>query len=110
MKKYLFHHTLLCLSVMLLMQQQSIAQSIHFSQYYNAPMLLNPANTALMPENDYRLGINYRNQWASIPVPYNTFSAFADFQAFHKETSDNWLGLGLGRNNCGAENRRQHDK
>jgi len=104
MKKYLFHHTLLCLSVLLLVQQRSIAQSIHFSQYYNAPMLLNPANTALMPENDYRLGINYRNQWASIPVPYNTFSAFADFQAFHKETSDNWLGLGLALFNDKAGN------
>jgi type IX secretion system PorP/SprF family membrane protein len=73
-------------------------QSIHFSQYYNAPMLLNPANTALMPDNDFRVGLNYRNQWAAVPVPYNTFSAFADFKVggnSNNETHNNWLGLGL---------------
>jgi len=70
------------------------AQSMHFSQYYNAPMLLNPANTALMSDNDYRIGGNYRNQWATIPVPYNTFSAFADFKLFHNEERNNWLGIG----------------
>lgn len=74
----------------------SFAQGLHFSQFYNAPMLLNPANTALMSENDYRIGINYRDQWASIPVPYKTISGFADFQLFHQdELSNNWLGLGV---------------
>src|ERR1700679_3781535 len=76
----------------------AIGQSIHFSQYYNAPMLLNPANTALMPDYDYRFGMNYRNQWAAVPVPYNTFSAFADFKVGgnkNNETHNNWLGLGL---------------
>lgn len=71
------------------------AQGIHFSQYYNAPMLLSPANTGLMPDNDYRIGANYRNQWASIPVPYKTFSAYADFQALRSDNLSNWLGLGL---------------
>ena len=56
------------------------AQSIHFSQYYNAPLLLNPANTALLPENDFRIGMNYRNQWSVVPVPYNTFSAYGDLK------------------------------
>jgi type IX secretion system PorP/SprF family membrane protein len=72
------------------------AQGLHFSQYYNAPMLLNPANTALMSENDYRVGVNYRDQWATIPVPYKTMSGFADFQLFRQEElANNWLGIGL---------------
>jgi type IX secretion system PorP/SprF family membrane protein len=71
------------------------AQGLQFSQYYNAPMLLNPANTALMPDNEYRAGANYRNQWSAVPVPYRTMSAYADFQAFYNETAGNWLGLGL---------------
>ncbi len=74
------------------------AQSIHFSQYYNAPMLTSPANTALMPDDDFRVGLNYRNQWAAIPVPYNTFSAYADLKVGGKTDNDNrskWLGLGL---------------
>src|SRR5690348_17309701 len=72
----------------------AFAQSLHFSQYYNAPMLLNPANTALMSDYDYRVGANYRNQWATIPVPYNTASAWFDLQAFRKFEGTGWLGIG----------------
>jgi type IX secretion system PorP/SprF family membrane protein len=74
--------------------QQAHAQSMHFSQYYNAPMLLNPANTALLPDNDYRIGANYRTQWANIPVPYKTFSAYGDLEAFRGESGTNWMGIG----------------
>jgi len=76
----------------------AMGQSMHFSQYYNAPMLLNPANTALMPDNDYRVGLNYRNQWSSIPVPFNTFSFFGDCKIggnSDNEDHNNWLGVGL---------------
>lgn len=71
-------------------------QSMHFSQYYNAPALLNPANTGLMPEYDFRLGANYRNQWAVLPVPYNTISAYGDMKIGGNREGDhpNWLGLG----------------
>lgn len=71
------------------------AQGMHFSQYYNAPMLLNPANTALMSESDYRLGVNYRNQWAQIPVPYKTISGYGDFQLFRNQNLTNWMGMGF---------------
>ena len=75
-----------------------MGQSIHFSQYYNTPMLLNAANTGLMSENDYRLGMNYRNQWAAIPVPYNTFSAWGDCKIggnANNTNHNNWLGIGF---------------
>lgn len=73
------------------------AQSIHLSQYYNAPSLISPANTGLMPDHDYRLGLNYRNQWASLPVPYNTFSGWGDLKIGGNKDNDhnNWLGMGL---------------
>lgn len=73
----------------------SYAQGMHFSQFYNAPLLLNPANTALMPDNDYRVGVNYRNQWSSIPVPYRTYSVFGDLQLMRNRNESNWLGLGF---------------
>jgi type IX secretion system PorP/SprF family membrane protein len=85
----------------------AIGQSMHFSQYYNAPMLLNPANTALMPEDDYRIGLNYRNQWATVPVPYNTFSAFGDCKIGgnnNNEDHNNWLGVGVALFNDKAGN------
>jgi len=94
MKRYLVFH--IALLLLLLPARNAVGQSMHFSQYYNAPMLLNPANTALMPDDDYRIGANYRSQWTSIPVPYNTFSAFGDFKvAGNSEVSNNWLGLGM---------------
>jgi type IX secretion system PorP/SprF family membrane protein len=73
---------------------KALAQGMHFSQYYNAPLLLSPANTALMPDNDFRVGANYRNQWGNVPAPFRTISAYGDFQLFRNANSTNWLGLG----------------
>jgi type IX secretion system PorP/SprF family membrane protein len=70
------------------------AQGIHFSQYYNTPMLLSPANAGLMPDKDYRAGINYRNQWSNLPAPFHTFSAFGDFKLLENFEKSNWLGIG----------------
>lgn len=87
-----------------LLHSEAGAQGMHFSQYYNAPMLLNPANTGLMSDYDYRVGVNFRNQWASLPVPYKTFSAYTDFQLFRKQQETNWMGAGLAFYNDKAGN------
>src|SRR5215210_4327590 len=70
------------------------AQDLHFSQYFNSPLLVNPANTGFIPEGDHRLGINYRNQWSSIGNPYKTFSIFGDGQFFGERFENGWLGVG----------------
>jgi type IX secretion system PorP/SprF family membrane protein len=71
------------------------AQDLHFSQFMNSPLSTNPANTGFLPEGDYRLGINYRNQWASImTIPYKTMSAFGDVQLMQNENNNGWLGVG----------------
>ena len=44
----------------------SMGQDLHFSQFYNSPLTTNPANTGFIPDADYRIGVNYRNQWSSI--------------------------------------------
>lgn len=90
-------YKLLFTALMMMCMGSAVAQSIHFTQYYNAPMLVNPANTALLSEDDFRLGLNYRNQWSALPVPYNTFSAFGDFKLGGNNPNrekHNWLGLG----------------
>lgn len=68
---------------------------MHFSQYYNAPLLLNPANTALMPEADFQLGASHRTQWAALPAPFTTTSVYGNFQAFRNANQTNWMGLGF---------------
>jgi type IX secretion system PorP/SprF family membrane protein len=71
------------------------AQDLHFSQFMNSPLLTNPANTGFMPDGDYRLGANYRNQWASVTAfPYKTMSAFGDVQTLNNRDNTGWMGLG----------------
>lgn len=50
------------------------AQDLHFSQFHNAPQQLNPALAGAY-QADHRFGANYRSQWQSVPVAYETLSA-----------------------------------
>ena len=54
-----------------------LSQDIHFSQFNSSPQNLNPAQTGLF-NGDWRFVGNYRSQWASVPVPYKTFSLSTD--------------------------------
>lgn len=56
------------------------AQDLHYTQYINAPLNLNPAST--FNDADYRFVFNNRSQWKSVSVPYKTFSLSADMKAF----------------------------
>ena len=55
------------------------AQDIHFSQFYQSPLNLNPAMTGVI-NCDQRAVVNYRNQWAGVigANAYNTYSASYD--------------------------------
>ncbi len=73
----------------------SQGQSLHFSQFMNSPLSTNPANTGFIPDGDYRLGMNFRNQWSSImSIPYKTMSVFGDAQVMKNEDNTGWLGVG----------------
>jgi type IX secretion system PorP/SprF family membrane protein len=52
------------------------AQDPQFSQYYSAPLMLNPALTGAT--DCYRVGMNARSQWAGLQGRFNTASLFAD--------------------------------
>src|ERR1044072_4059064 len=74
---------------------QSLAQDMHFSKWFNSPLTTNPANTGFIPDADYRIGVNYRNQWSTImSVPYKTMSIWGDAQVFRDRIESGWLGLG----------------
>ena len=73
----------------------SRAQDLHFSQFFNSPLTTNPANTGFIPDGDYRLGINYRDQWSSVmAIPYKTMSAFGDVQLMKDRFENGWIGAG----------------
>lgn len=49
------------------------AQDVHFSQFFEAPLLRNPALAGLF-QGDIRFQGIYRNQWASVSTPFVTGS------------------------------------
>src|SRR5215210_5483143 len=92
-KQYSLRLLLLAGSLQLI--AKSYSQDLHFSQFMHSPLVTNPANTGFIPDGDYRLGVNYRNQWSSImSVPYNTMSAFGDVQLMQNRDNTGWLGMG----------------
>src|ERR1700730_633481 len=70
-------------------------QDLHFSQWFNSPLTANPANTGFIPDADFRIGANYRNQYSAVmTVPYKTMSIFGDAQVFRNKIDNGWVGLG----------------
>src|ERR1035437_1812077 len=56
-----------------------MGQDIHFSQYFNSPLNVNPAQTGNF-EGDWRAVVNYRDQWSALNLPYRTTMASFDQQ------------------------------
>jgi type IX secretion system PorP/SprF family membrane protein len=80
---------------MLLALLQGHAQDLHFSQWFNSPLTTNPANTGFIPDADFRLGANYRDQWSPVmAVPYRTMSIWGDAQVFRNRIENGWMGIG----------------
>ncbi len=71
-------------------------QDIHFSQFYNMPLQLNPSLSGHI-EGTYRVKLIYRNQWSSITSGgvYSTPGLSFDMNFKLKEESRNSLGAGL---------------
>lgn len=70
-----------------------ISQDIHFSHFNFSPLNQNPANTNLF-NGDYRFVGNYKNQWPTVPVKFNTFSASAEMNFVTLSNNDR-VGGGL---------------
>ncbi|MDA9066486.1 PorP/SprF family type IX secretion system membrane protein [bacterium] len=72
----------------------SFGQGIHFSQWYEAPLLLNPANAGSY-FGDYRATINYRNQWASVGNGFKTVFASYDMPIRKNKQDMKTTGVGV---------------
>jgi type IX secretion system PorP/SprF family membrane protein len=72
-----------------------ISQDIHFSQFYESPLLLNPA-AAGGSSGDFRFVINYKNQWKSIINPYKTMAIAFDSHIYTgKRKKGSYIGYGF---------------
>jgi type IX secretion system PorP/SprF family membrane protein len=52
------------------------SQDPTFSQFYANPLYLSPSFAGATEE--YRLGMNYRNQWPAVPGVFHTYSISFD--------------------------------
>ena len=71
----------------------AFAQDIHFTQFDMAPMIINPAFTGIF-DGKVRVSAIYRNQWASVTVPYVTYGAAIDMPLILENNNDR-LSAGL---------------
>lgn len=79
---------LLALLGMLLLFSPGRAQDFQFSQFYAAPLYLNPALTGISQET--RMGSVYRNQWPGLDYQFTAFTAYADHYSLDYKS-----GMGL---------------
>jgi type IX secretion system PorP/SprF family membrane protein len=61
------------LAILFLSAQLCFGQDMHFSQFNEVPMQLNPALTGAV--NSTRASLHYKDQWRSVTVPYKTIGA-----------------------------------
>jgi type IX secretion system PorP/SprF family membrane protein len=57
----------------------ALAQDVGFSQFYDQPLLRNPALAGIFT-GDIRFTASYRNQWQTVTVPYRTFGLSSEIK------------------------------
>ena len=90
-------HSLMLLTLPLLILffggKSAYSQDRLFSQFYNAPLLINPAYTGLM-DQDFRVQTIYRDQWRQL-VPFKTIGVSADMTLPSYVNNRRQLGVGI---------------
>lgn len=87
----IFH---IALSLFVLLNINAIGQDIHFSQFYQSPLNLNPALSGDF-EGDLRLVGNHKSQWTSFANAYSTFAASCDYGCKNPIKKYGRFGLGF---------------
>ena len=80
----------MALLVMLLLFSPGKTQDFQFSQFYAAPLYLNPALTGISQET--RMGSVYRNQWPGLDYQFTAFTAYLDHYSFDQKSG---IGISL---------------
>ncbi|MBP1672721.1 MAG: family ATPase [Bacteroidetes bacterium] len=73
------------------------AQDLHYSQYYTAHYLLNPAMTGVY-DGTFRANLNQKTQWLSVTKPFVSLSGSIDAPIYKNNKLKHLVGLGLNIN------------
>lgn len=88
MKKFLLHITIIFLSL------TARAQDPHFSQFFMAQQLMNPASVGTTSEG-WRISSNYRKQWGNAGTPISTATVGMDWKMNDRGEEASHLGGGI---------------
>lgn len=91
MHKFLPHSIVIFLMLQVIVIK---AQDIHFSQFYEFPLLRNPALAGIFNGNMRFTGA-YRNQWQSVTVPYRTMGVSAECKMLRGFSTGDFITTGL---------------
>ena len=72
----------------------NLAQDIHFSQFNDLPLALNPSLAGNM-DGTVRTGTLYRNQWNTVSVPFESIALYADFKSAPQFLKNKNIGWGI---------------
>lgn len=95
MRKTLY--TMVCFAIFFASHIEIVAQDLHYSQFYNSPLNVNPALTGVF-NGDKRIMGSLRDQWEFVPVPWQTFSASYDMKMYRGDSEKQFFGLGANFN------------
>jgi len=79
--------------VTVLTVKASFGQDIHFSQYSEAPVAINPA--LICATYDSRAILNYRTQWGSVAKAYQTYGATFEQALKHLKLKKSYLAVAV---------------
>ncbi|MES2431554.1 MAG: PorP/SprF family type IX secretion system membrane protein [Bacteroidota bacterium] len=82
-----------CALVLLFTTFKGISQDIHFSQFFEAPLLRNPALAGLF-NGDLRFQMVYRSQWNSVTEPYETGTFNGEYKIPVGGESEDFISVG----------------
>ncbi|WP_336517028.1 PorP/SprF family type IX secretion system membrane protein [Pollutibacter soli] len=72
----------------------AIAQDINFSQFYELPLLRNPALSGFY-RGDIRVTSGFRRQWGSVTVPFQTMALGVETKFNVSDRSGDYVSIGL---------------
>jgi len=85
---------ILIIAAVLLCSIGARSQDMHYSQYNEAPLLLNPALTGFFDGN-HRFVLNYKNQWKNLGAAYNNYDFSYDISFNKGNNTTGFLALGI---------------
>src|ERR1043165_6323817 len=94
MKRYL---SKVLTGVLVGLSLSSNAQDIHYSQFYENALLRNPALTGIFT-GDYKIGFDYRSQWAQVSKPYSTVMLSGETRVLVNREINDYVSFGLATN------------